>query len=86
LRFRYGELRIHDRFGLATVIVHLVYFLLLQRGYREGDLSLIYPLAHGTGPALSMLLAVLLFQERPSAVAITGGLLVAGGVFALAVG
>jgi hypothetical protein len=41
LRFRYGELRIHDRFGLATVIVHLVYFLLLQRGYREGDLSLI---------------------------------------------
>ena len=71
---------------LATVIVHLVYFLLLQRGYRVGDLSLVYPLARGTGPALSMLLAILLFQERPSAVAIAGGLLVAGGVFALAGG
>ena len=34
----------------ATVIVHLVYFLLLQRGYRVGDLSLVYPLARGTGP------------------------------------
>jgi drug/metabolite transporter (DMT)-like permease len=33
-----------------------------------------------------MLLAILLFQERPSALAIAGGLLVAVGVFALAGG
>lgn len=71
---------------LATIVVHLIYFLLLQRGYRIGDLSLVYPLARGTGPVLSMLLAILLFQERPSALAIAGGLLVAGGVFTLAGG
>ncbi len=71
---------------VATIVVHLIYFLLLQRGYRVGDLSLVYPLARGTGPALSMLLAILLFQERPSPTAIAGGLLVAGGVFALAGG
>jgi drug/metabolite transporter (DMT)-like permease len=71
---------------LATIVVHLIYFLLLQRGYRSGDLSLVYPLARGTGPALSMLLAILLFHEQPSIIAITGGLLVAGGVFALAGG
>jgi drug/metabolite transporter (DMT)-like permease len=70
----------------VTIIVHLIYFLLLQRGYRAGDLSLVYPLARGTGPVLSMLLAILLFQERPSIAAIAGGLLVAGGVFALASG
>jgi drug/metabolite transporter (DMT)-like permease len=71
---------------LATVVVHLIYFLLLQRGYRVGDLSLVYPLARGTGPALSMVLAIVLFHERPSAIAIVGGLMVAGGVFALAGG
>jgi drug/metabolite transporter (DMT)-like permease len=71
---------------VATIVVHLIYFLLLQQGYRVGDLSLVYPLARGTGPALSMLLAILLFQERPSVVAIAGGLFVAGGVFALAGG
>jgi drug/metabolite transporter (DMT)-like permease len=70
----------------ATILVHVVYFLLLQRGYRAGDLSLVYPLARGTGPALAMLLAILLFQERPSHLAMAGGLLVAGGVFALAGG
>src|SRR5512141_2299245 len=44
---------------LASIVVHLAYFLVLQRGYRVGDLSLVYPLARGTGPALAMLLAVL---------------------------
>ena len=29
-----------------------VYFVLLQRGYAAGDLSLVYPLARGTGPLL----------------------------------
>ncbi len=71
---------------VATIVVHLIYFLLLQRGYRVGDLSLVYPLARGTGPALSMVLAIVLFQERPTMLAIVGGLLVASGVFALAGG
>ncbi len=33
-------------FGSATI--HLAYFLMLQRGYRHGDLSVVYPLARGT--------------------------------------
>ncbi|MCU0538870.1 MAG: DMT family transporter [Desulfobacterales bacterium] len=71
---------------LVTALIHIAYFLLLQQGYKVGDLSLVYPLARGTGPVLSMVLAILLFHERPSAVAAAGGLLVAGGVFALAGG
>jgi len=51
---------------VTTIVVHLIYFLLLQQGYRVGDLSLVYPLARGTGPALSMVLAIALFQERPT--------------------
>jgi drug/metabolite transporter (DMT)-like permease len=69
---------------LATIGVHLAYFLMLQRGYRVGDLSLVYPLARGTGPALAMLLAVLLLGERPSWLVVGGGVLITGGVFTLA--
>lgn len=71
---------------LGTALIHIAYFLLLQQGYRVGDLSLVYPLARGTGPVLSMVLAILLFHERPSALAIAGGGMVAVGVFALAGG
>jgi drug/metabolite transporter (DMT)-like permease len=71
---------------MATIVVHLAYFLVLQRGYRVGDLSLVYPLARGTGPALAMLLAVILLGERPSWLVVGGGLLITGGVFALAGG
>ncbi|HEX6468661.1 MAG TPA: EamA family transporter [Streptosporangiaceae bacterium] len=63
--------------------LHLAYFLLLQRGYRHGDLSLVYPLARGTGPMLSSLAAVLFFGERPGAWGAAGIVLVGAGVFAL---
>jgi drug/metabolite transporter (DMT)-like permease len=71
---------------LGTAVIHIAYFLLLQHGYRVGDLSLVYPLARGTGPVLSMLLAVALLGERPSLTAVGGGLLVAAGIFAMAGG
>ena len=37
----------------GTGALHAVYFVLLQRGYAAGDLSLVYPLARGTGPLLA---------------------------------
>jgi drug/metabolite transporter (DMT)-like permease len=61
-------------------VIHAGYFTLLQRGYRTGDLSVVYPLARGTGPALSTAGAVLLLGERPSALVLLGGALVIGGV------
>ena len=59
------------------------YSLYLQRGYRHGDFSLIYPLARGTGPLLSVVGAVLLFGERPSVLVFAGGLVVIGSIFYL---
>jgi drug/metabolite transporter (DMT)-like permease len=67
----------------GSALLHLAYFLLLQRGYRVGDLSLVYPLARGTGPLLSTTAAILLFGERPSLLALAGVLLVLGGVVGL---
>ena len=50
-------------FMLGTIVLHLGYFLLLQTGYRKGDLSLVYPTARATGPLLSTTFAVLVLGE-----------------------
>jgi drug/metabolite transporter (DMT)-like permease len=68
-------------FLFGSAMLHTTYFLLLQQGYRHGDLSIVYPLARGTGPALSTLAAILFLGERPTWLALIGGLLVIGGVF-----
>jgi drug/metabolite transporter (DMT)-like permease len=68
--------------GLSATL-HLLYFLALDHGYQHGDLSIVYPLARGTGPVLTMIGAILLLGERPSAVAIGGALLIACAVLML---
>ncbi len=70
-------------FMSGSAILHTGYFLLLNQGYRVGDLSLVYPLARGTGPMLSTAAAILFLGERPSPIAIGGAVLIALGVIAL---
>jgi drug/metabolite transporter (DMT)-like permease len=48
--------------------------------------SLIYPLARGTGPVLSVIGAVCLLGERPTPAAICGGLIIVASIFLLAGG
>ncbi|PTX96610.1 EamA family transporter [Opitutus sp. ER46] len=66
---------------LGSGVLKTGYSLFLQRGYRTGDFSLIYPLARGTGPLLSTLAAVLLLGERPSALACAGGAVIVACIF-----
>jgi drug/metabolite transporter (DMT)-like permease len=68
----------------ASALLHVAYFLVLQRGYRLGDLSVVYPIARGTAPVLTTLAAVIWLGERPSVLAMLGAGLIALGVFALA--
>ena len=68
----------------ATALLHLAYSLALQAGYRAGDLSLVYPIARGTGPLLSFAGAAWLLGERPGWLAILGVLLVVGGILLVA--
>lgn len=72
-------------FGLmfASAALHTGYYLLLDKGYRTGDLSIVYPLARGTGPLITVLCAMLFLQEHPTPVAIVGALLIGGGAIAL---
>jgi drug/metabolite transporter (DMT)-like permease len=73
----------HAFLALVSGVIHIGYFVTLQRGYRVGDLSLVYPLARGTGPALATLLAVLFLGERPGPQALLGTLLVVVSVAVL---
>ncbi len=70
-------------FMLGSAVLHTAYFVLLNEGYRAGDLSLVYPLARGTGPLLSSAAAILFLGERPSMVALGGGLMIVAGVIVL---
>lgn len=71
---------------LATSVLHALYSASLQRGYRVADLSIVYPIARGTGPLLSFFGAILVLRERPTAVAAVGAALVVIGVFLVAGG
>jgi drug/metabolite transporter (DMT)-like permease len=63
--------------------LHAVYFVLLQRGYAAGDLSLVYPLGRGTGALLAAVGATVLFGEHPSVLTIVGGVTIVAAVFSL---
>jgi drug/metabolite transporter (DMT)-like permease len=60
--------------------MHIAYQLVLQRGYAEGELNLVYPIARGTGPLLTFVVAVAVLGERPGVVGALGVLLVVAGV------
>jgi drug/metabolite transporter (DMT)-like permease len=68
---------------VGSGLIKMAYALLLQRGYQHGDFSLVYPLARGTGPLFSTLTAIILFHERPSALALAGGAVIIASIFSL---
>jgi multidrug transporter EmrE-like cation transporter len=49
---------------LASALLHIVYFIVLLRGYRLADLTVVYPLARGSGPLLSSMVAIFLLGEQ----------------------
>lgn len=71
-------------FMAGSGALHTAYFVCVQRGYATGDLSLVYPLARGSGPLLATVIAVLALGERPGPLVVAGGLLIAGAVISLA--
>ena len=64
----------------CSSMAHLLYALALQRGYRAGDFSVVYPVARGSGPLVSVLVAVAVLGERPPPAAWAGIAAVLGGI------
>jgi drug/metabolite transporter (DMT)-like permease len=72
--------------GFVSGMLHVAYGNLLQRGYSRGDMNLVYPLARGTGPLLTVLIAVLVLRQSTNPVAISGVALVVAGVLVISFG
>ena len=70
-------------FMAGSGLLHVGYFTALQRGYAKGDLSLVYPLARGTGPLLSVIAAIVILGERASATALAGAGLIVVAILSL---
>jgi drug/metabolite transporter (DMT)-like permease len=73
-------------FILGSAVIHIGYYFFLQRGYRLGDISLVYPIARGSGPMISSLVAILFLGERPSALGTLGIVAIGAGIFFLSAG
>jgi len=73
-------------FIAASGIIHVLYYIVLLRGYRKSDLTVVYPLARGSGPLMSSLFAILVLGEQISALGLAGVLAVVCGVFLVAGG
>jgi drug/metabolite transporter (DMT)-like permease len=71
---------------LASGIMHLAYFSTLLAGYRAADLTIVYPVARGTGPLVSSMGAVLLMGESLGVSGFCGVLAITAGVFLIAGG
>jgi drug/metabolite transporter (DMT)-like permease len=68
---------------LASVALHLAYYIGLTEAYRTGDLSQVYPIARGSAPLMTALVSVAVIGERLSALGWVGILALTSGVFLL---
>lgn len=73
-------------FVTASAVLHVFYFVVLLRGYRVADLTVVYPLARGSGPLISSLVAVTFLGEQLSTLGAAGIAGVVIGVFLIAGG
>ena len=71
---------------VASALLHVGYFIVLLRGYRQADLTVVYPLARGSGPLLSSMVAIAFLGEEISSLGLVGILGVVIGVFLIAGG
>lgn len=64
-----------------SAVFEASYFLAIARAYRGADLSVVYPLARGTAPALLLLWSTLLLRERVTLGGMIGVATIAAGLY-----
>ncbi len=70
---------------MASISVHVLYFIGLSESYRLGDLGQVYPLARGAAPLMTAALSFPLLGEALPLAAWSGIVTLAAGVLLLSV-
>jgi uncharacterized membrane protein len=63
--------------------IHAIYYVILLKGYKSAPLSVVYPVARGTGPLISSFLALWIFNESCTTNSVAGIALIIVGIFTL---
>jgi len=66
---------------VATGLIHGIYFWCMGGAYQRGDLSLVYPLARGSGPLFIPIFAMILLGEEISPLGMAGIVLIVVGIY-----
>ena len=70
-------------FILGSALIHIAYALTLQKGYKIGDFSLVYPVARGTGPMIVAIAAVFIYDEHLTTLGTIGVVFIIGSIFVI---
>jgi drug/metabolite transporter (DMT)-like permease len=66
---------------LASSVFEALYFVAIAEAYRGADLSVVYPLARGTGPILLVVWSLALLREHLSLGGVAGVAMIALGLY-----
>ena len=69
---------------IATIVLHICYFLFLGRSLARSDLSLVYPVARGFGPGLVPMLAIFSLGESVTPMGWVGIAAIVIGIYTMA--
>lgn len=69
----------------ASAVIHLLYFAALIESYRTGDLGQVYPMARGSAPLMTAIVAAAFVGEHLSLLGWSGIVTLAAGVLLLSV-
>jgi drug/metabolite transporter (DMT)-like permease len=73
-------------FALVSGILHTGYNLFLARSYRTGDLSVVYPVARGTAPLITLGASYVFAHDAISPIAASGIIILIAGIWMIALG
>lgn len=71
-------------FAIISALSDIAYYFCVMYSYREGELSMMYPAARGTGVVLVAIFSMIIFHEQIAFQAIIGIALVIMGIFSCA--
>ncbi len=73
-------------FALVSGVLHTGYNLFLARSYRTGDLSVVYPVARGTAPLITLVASRMFIHDAISPFAVAGIIALVAGIWLIALG